>query len=243
VGNLLPMRNEYYAPGEQRAGQVNALFARIARRYDLINDLQSFRMHRRWKRRVAQLAVAHGPTQAEVLDVCCGTGDVSFALAGLGAQVTGVDFTAEMLAIAQTRGQGRPPIKFLQGDALQLPFAQASFDAATVAYGLRNVADWKQGLAEMCRVVRPGGTVVVLDCGKPDFAPWQWLYFTYLRLFVPVLGFVFYGDPATYSYILESLQHYPSQHGVAATMRELGLREVQIINLLWGAMTIHVGRK
>ena len=83
----------------------------------------------------------------------------------------------------------------------------------------------------------------MLDCGKPDFAPWQWLYFTYLRLFVPVLGFVFYGDPATYSYILESLQHYPSQHGVAATMRELGLREVQIINLLWGAMTIHVGRK
>ena len=113
----------------------------------------------------------------------------------------------------------------------------------TVGYGLRNLADWKTGLGEMQRVAKPGGRLVVLDFGKPDNALWRGLYFGYLRLFVPCLGRIFCGNASAYRYILESLKHYPAQKGVATQMRELGLVEMQIINLLGGIMSINYGEK
>jgi demethylmenaquinone methyltransferase/2-methoxy-6-polyprenyl-1,4-benzoquinol methylase len=235
------MSNEFYAPGTQRAAKVGDLFARIARRYDLLNDLQSFGLHRRWKRRAVDLAAVTPGMRA--LDVCCGTGDLALALAGRGADVTGLDFSAEMLAVANERNTGPKPVAFLRGDAQQLPFADSSFEAVTVGYGLRNLADWRAGLAELSRVLRPGGRLVILDFGKPDLAPWRWIYFAYLRLCVPVMGLLFCGNAAAYAYILESLKHYPAQHGVAARMSELGLTEVRIVNFLGGAMTINLARK
>jgi len=235
------MSNEYYSHGADRAGKVGDLFDRIARRYDLINDLQSFGLHRRWKRRATELAAA-GPG-SKALDVCCGTGDIAFALAAHGAEVTGLDFSAEMLSVAAERNHRPMPVKFVHGDAQKLPFAKDSFDAVTVGYGLRNLADWRVGLAEMARVLCPGGRLVVLEFGRPDRAVWRQLYFGYLRLCVPLLGLVFCRNAAAYAYILESLKHYPAQHGVAAGMRELGLTEVQILNFLGGAMTINFGRK
>lgn len=237
------MSNEYYDPGNQRAAKVNALFARIACRYDLINDLQSFGLHRWWKRRLVRLAVDSTRKPTVALDVCCGTGDIAFALAAKGAAVTGLDFSTEMLAVAKARNSTPPPVQFLHGDAMRLPFADGSFDTVTVGYGLRNLADWRAGLAEMARVSRPGGKVLVLEFGKPDWGPWRWLYFTYLRLVVPVMGLVFCKDAAAYAYILESLKHYPAQHGVSAEMQKLGLREVGIVKFLGGAMTINVGSK
>jgi demethylmenaquinone methyltransferase/2-methoxy-6-polyprenyl-1,4-benzoquinol methylase len=268
------MARTYFDPGEQRAARVSELFARIAPRYDLINDLQSFGLHRYWKRRVIQLA-RPGPGQ-RALDVCCGTGDLLLALARRGAQVVGLDFSEQMLEVAERRAyetrspkseggnpQGwqpstgapldhhasrithhaAPAAHCIRADAQRIPFPDACFDIVTVAYGLRNLANWESGLQEMHRVARTGGRLVVLDFGKPDNPTWRKLYYLYLRLFVPCLGRVFCGSAAAYAYILESLQHYPAQHGVAAKMRDLGLANLRIVNLMGGVMTINYGEK
>jgi demethylmenaquinone methyltransferase / 2-methoxy-6-polyprenyl-1,4-benzoquinol methylase len=237
------MSNKYYVAGDARAERVEDLFAAIAPRYDLINDLQSFGLHRWWKRRFVRMADPKPGSQA--LDLCCGTGDVAFALVGAGCQVAGLDFSAPMLAVAEARAArsttGKP--QFLRGDAQNIPFPDNSFDIVTISYGLRNLTSWKQGLNEMLRVARPGGRLLVLDFGKPDNALWRSLYFAYLRWFVPLFGKVFCGDSQTHAYILESLQHYPAQHGVAGEMKALGCSDVRIVHLLGGVMSINYGRK
>jgi len=235
--------NEFYAPGEQRAAKVSDLFARIARRYDFLNDLQSFGLHRRWKRRVANLAAAEPGNCA--LDVCCGTGDLAFALAQRGAEVTGLDFNPQMLAIAKTRSRKLkfPAPNFIQGDAQQLPFPDHSFDIVTVGYGLRNLTSWERGLDEMHRVARPGARLIVLDFGRPANALWRAVYFTHLKMSVPLIGLLFCGNASAYAYILESLKHYPAQLAVAEKMRGLKLTNLRVINLLGGAMAINYGEK
>ena len=239
------MSNEFYAPGDQRAAKVNDLFARIARRYDFLNDLQSFGLHRSWKRRVVALAQASPNTRA--LDLCCGTGDISFALAQRGAQTTGLDFSAQMLAVAAQRHDNSKlktqNLKFIQGDAQQLPFPENSFDIVTVGYGLRNLTSWERGVDEMFRVAKPGARLIVLDFGKPPNALWRTIYFTHLRLSVPLIGLLFCGNAQAYAYILESLKHYPAQLAVADKMNALKLKNVRVINLLGGAMAINYGEK
>src|ERR1043166_7164228 len=280
-------KNGFFAPGQPRAEKVNQLFGAIAPRYDLINDLQSFGLHRCWKRRVLDLA---NPQPGEhALDVCCGTGDLALALARRGAHTAGLGFNEPMLRLAELRkskaenqifrtaatlphgagtasspkgwqrnanyGDGAVPapvrvfaesalsLRFVRGDALQLPFPEASFDVVTVGYGLRNLASWEAGLREMKRVARPGGRLLVLDFGKPENWLWRGLYFRYLRLFVPLLGLLVCGQAGAYAYILESLKHYPAQRGVEAKMSELGLINTRTIQLLGGAMSINYGEK
>ncbi len=239
------MTNRYYAADEHRAERVNDLFGAIAPRYDLINDLQSFGLHRLWKHRLVELANLKPGDRA--LDLCCGTGDVAFKLAGTGAEVTGLDFSAPMLEVAKRRSTSphptlRPP-QFLQGDALHTPFPDAHFDAVTISYGLRNLSDFEAGLREMHRVTRPGGHLLVLDFGVPDNALWRAFYFAYLRVCVPVFGLLFARNASAYAYILESLKHYPGQRGVAAMMTRLGCRNVRIVNILGGRMGINYGEK
>ena len=241
------MSNVFYAPGEPRAAKVNDLFAAIARRYDLLNDLQSFGLHRRWKRRVAELAAAE--TGARALDLCCGTGDIAFALAHRGAETIGLDFSPQMLEVAAARGrksevggQKRNP-QFMQGDALQIPFPDNSFDIVTVGYGLRNLANWERGLDEMFRVARPGARIIVLDFGRPANALWRKIYFMHLKISVPFIGWMFCGNARAYAYILESLKHYPAQLAVAEKMRKLNLANVRIFGLLGGGMAINYGEK
>jgi demethylmenaquinone methyltransferase/2-methoxy-6-polyprenyl-1,4-benzoquinol methylase len=238
--------NAFYDAGEQRAAKVNNLFATIARRYDLINDLQSFGLHRLWKRRVVQLAQIKNGDRA--LDLCCGTGDIALALAQQGAETTGLDFSPQMLEVAENRRLQNlklktQNLKFIQGDAQQIPFPENSFDIVTVGYGLRNLTSWEKGLEEMFRVARPGGRIVVLEFGKPANALWRALYFTHLRCSVPLIGLLFCGQPSAYAYILESLKHYPAQLAVAEKMRGLKLANVRVINLLGGAMAINYGEK
>ncbi|MEY2467006.1 MAG: demethylmenaquinone methyltransferase / 2-methoxy-6-polyprenyl,4-benzoquinol methylase [Verrucomicrobiota bacterium] len=239
------MANPFYQPGEHRSEKVNDLFGAIAPRYDRINDLQSFGLHRLWKRQLIRLA---NPKVGEhALDLCCGTGDIAFALATKGAQVVGIDFSEPMLQVARRRIKQRSPEalppKFLQGDAQQIPFPDESFEIVTIGYGLRNLSSWETGLREMIRVARPGGRLLILDFGKPDNALWRIFYFGYLKWFVPVFGKIFCGNSAAYSYILESLKHYPAQHGVAVKLRELGLINVRVLNLLGGIMSIHYAEK
>ena len=240
------MSNAFYDAGEQRAAKVNDLFAAIARRYDLINDLQSFGLHRLWKRRVVRLAQVKPGNRA--VDLCCGTGDIALALAQQGAETTGLDFSPQMLEVAENRRHADSKLKtqnlkFIQGDAQQLPFPENSFDIVTVGYGLRNLTSWEYGLDEMHRVAKPGGRLIVLEFGKPANAIWRALYFTHLRCSVPLIGLLFCGNASAYAYILESLKHYPAQLAVAEKMRKLSLTNVKVINLLGGAMAINYGEK
>jgi demethylmenaquinone methyltransferase/2-methoxy-6-polyprenyl-1,4-benzoquinol methylase len=238
------MPNPFYVKGSQRAAKVDELFGAIAGRYDRLNDIQSLGLHRLWKRRLVRLAAVNAGDRA--LDVCCGTGDIAFRLAAQGAAVTGLDFSEPMLTVARqrpTRPASSGPVEFVQGDAMQLPFPEASFAAVTVGYGLRNLADWRAGLREMVRVAQPGGRILVLDFGKPANTLLRHAYFLYLRTAVPLFGLLFCGSPSAYAYILESLRHYPAQIGVREQMLDAGLVDVQILNFLGGAMSINVGVK
>lgn len=240
------MANKFYEPGARRAEKVQDLFAAIAPRYDLINDLQSLGWHRYWKRRLVALAEPLAGERA--LDVCCGTGDITFALAAHGTITTGLDFSHGMLEVARRRldrtadsASGR--VEFLQGNALALPFADGAFDLVTISYGLRNLADFQAGLRELTRVLAPGGRLVVLDFGKPENTLWRWLYFQHLRWVCPIFGRLFCGDAATHAYILDSLRAYPAQKGVDAGLRELGITDTRLINLLGGMMSLNYGRR
>ena len=251
------MGNEFYRPGDERGARVRELFTRIAKKYDLVNDLQSFGLHRYWKRRLIRLARVRSDERA--LDICCGTGDLAFMLARTGARVFGADFTESMLSVATKRGQAsKPPATtdalplasgaktvpcFIQSDALALPFGDACFDLVTMAYGLRNLADVKAGLREMQRVAKPGARILILEFGKPDNPAWRAIYFAYLKLFVPVLGLMVCGSASAYAYILESLKNYPAQHAIAAHMRDLNLTEVKIVSFWAGVMTINYAEK
>ena len=245
--------NKFHQPGEHRAARVEDLFAIVAPRYDFINDLQSLGLHRRWKRALVKMAAVQPGDRA--LDVCCGTGDVAFALRESGAEVTALDFSAAMLAVAQLRapcgcsgglrppGNAPPPVQFLRGDALRLPFPGESFDVVTVAYGLRNLADWERGLEEMWRVAKSGARLLVLDFGKPANPLWRRFYFAYLKFLVPWFGKILCHDSATHAYIFASLQDYPAQRGVAAKMESLHCAGIQVRNLMGGAMSINFCRK
>jgi demethylmenaquinone methyltransferase/2-methoxy-6-polyprenyl-1,4-benzoquinol methylase len=232
------MSSEYYTAGPERSYRVRQLFSRIAGRYDLINDLQSFGMHRLWKRTLIRLAkIRVGET---ALDVCCGTGDLALGLAEGGARVVASDFTPEMLVQARERSR---EIVWVQADALALPFPAESFDVVTVGYGLRNLSDFSLGIRELLRVVKPGGRLLILDFGKPANRLWRGFYFAYLRVVVPVFGLIFCGDSAAYSYILESLEHYPAQEGVTALLKQTGCAEVCVKNFCGGAMSLHIATK
>jgi demethylmenaquinone methyltransferase/2-methoxy-6-polyprenyl-1,4-benzoquinol methylase len=240
------MTNEFYKPGEQRAVRVGELFATIARRYDLINDIQSFGLHRLWKRRVIELARPQPGERA--LDLCCGTGDLTLALAKRGAYVTGLDFSDPMLQVAKEKSarfvqSSKTKIEFIRGDAQQIPFPDNSFDVLTIGYGLRNLADLDAGLRDMWRVTKPGGRLVALEFGKPANSAWRGIYFSYLKFMLPIFGKIFCGNSAAYAYILESLNHYPTQSAVAAKMTELGWRNVRVLNLIGGVMSIHYAEK
>ena len=237
------MANTYYAPGEKRSERVQDLFGAIASRYNLINDLQSFGLHRHWKRRMVALSGASAGARA--LDVCCGTGDIAFRLAAAGAEVTGLDFSPAMLQVAKEIQSKRrlPSVQFLQGDAQNLPFPPETFEIVTVGYGLRNLSSWERGLEEMHRVARPGGRLLVLDFGKPP-SPWlRRIYFTYLRYAVPVFGKVFCGNRDAYAYILESLENYPAQAGVERKLQEMKCSQVRTCRFLGGMMTLNLGTK
>ncbi|MDB6038243.1 MAG: menH [Verrucomicrobiales bacterium] len=234
------MPSSYYLPGKGRSARVEDLFATIASRYDLINDLQSLGLHRLWKRRLIQLAKPKPHERA--LDLCCGTGDVAFRLANAGTHTVAADFSLPMLQVGRERFQNER-IQFIRADALNLPFDDSTFDLLTISYGLRNLADVREGLNEMQRVLKPGGRAMILDFGKPTHPAFRLGYYFYLKRFVPLFGRVFCGNSATHAYIYESLMAYPAQKGVAELMRQDGWANIRIENLLGGMMSINLGEK
>jgi len=238
--------NKYLSYDEMRAPRVREMFSRLAERYDLVNDIMSFGMHRLWKRRTVRLALDRAQRKPlRLLDLCCGTGDICFyaeEAAASAVRATGVDFTLPMLAVARRRRtELRRSSAFVQADALTLPFPDYSFDAITVGYGLRNIADPQGALREMRRVLAPGGRLVVLDFGKPDNPIFNALYQAYMRVMMPAVGLLFHGDPETYLYIPESLKRYPGQRGVERMMCEAGFDNARYEERLLGTMGFNIG--
>ena len=235
------MPSRFYDPSERRAPQVQTLFDLIAGRYDLINDLQSFGLHRWWKNQLA--AKARRPALWS-LDLCTGTGDMLGRLARPGRQVVGLDFSARMLEEARQRlGPSFPRTGLVRADAEAIPFCDGTFDFVSIAYGLRNLSSIERGLREMWRVTRSGGRVAILDFSKPDRPLWRKVYYSYLKCAVPLFGRLFHRDAETYAYIFESLEQYPSAEGLAKILTTLAGAAVQVERFLGGMMAIHIADK
>jgi demethylmenaquinone methyltransferase/2-methoxy-6-polyprenyl-1,4-benzoquinol methylase len=236
--------NKFLSEGDQRAPKVREMFSLLAGRYDLINDIMSVGLHRKWKRDAIRLALGGRRGPLRLLDLCCGTGDLAFLAeeADGEARVTGADFTMAMLEVAKRRrsADGRRS-RFIQADALRLPFRSEAFDAITIGYGLRNIADPGAALVEMRRVLAPGGRLVVLDFGKPSSRLAAWLYQGFLHTVMPAVGWLFHGDSETYLYIPESLKGFPAQRGVEELMRRTGFASARHENRLLGTMGLNIG--
>lgn len=225
---------------ETKAPYVRRLFHTIADRYDLITRLLSFGLDRRWKRRLADLAgVQPG---AAVLDLACGTGDIAFELARRGARVTGLDITHRMLQLARARA-GVPGVRFVAGDMMALPFPDRSFDLVTTGYGVRNVPRIEPALAEIGRVLRPGGQLLSLDFDRPSNPVVRAVYLSYLTLVGSALGWTLHGDPDTYRYIPESIRRYPGAAAVSAMLRRDGFEAARELPVLGGLLAINIASR
>jgi demethylmenaquinone methyltransferase / 2-methoxy-6-polyprenyl-1,4-benzoquinol methylase len=231
-----------HGPGTLESGEVRAMFDRIAGVYDLLNTVMTAGLHHRWRERAADFARI-GPG-ARVLDVATGTGDLALELArrvAPGGEVVGSDFSEAMLARARRKAQpAGAELRFEWGDALELPYADGSFDAATVGFGARNFSDLARGLVEMVRVVRPGGRVVVLEFTSPTRAPLSIFYSLWFDRVVPVLGRLA-GDPDAYSYLPNSVKRFPAPAGLASELQRAGLREIGYLLTAGGIVVIHFG--
>ena len=220
---------------------VRRLFATIADRYDLITRVLSYGMDRRWKRRVVGLSAAAPGVRA--LDLASGTGDIAFAAAERGAHVFGLDVTLRMLQLAQAKEVRRTaPAAFVNGDMMALPFPDRTFDVVTIGYGIRNVPRIEPALAEIRRVLRPGGRVVSLDFNRPERAWLRRVYLGYLTIVGSTLGWLLHRDPDTYRYIPESIRRYPGARAVAALMEQHGFIDCRVEPLLGGLMAINSAR-
>jgi demethylmenaquinone methyltransferase/2-methoxy-6-polyprenyl-1,4-benzoquinol methylase len=225
---------------ETKRTYVRRLFATIADRYDLITRILSYGMDQRWKTRLVRMSAAAPGMRA--LDLACGTGDIAFALAARGASVVGLDVTHRMVELARAKGGAAGRARFVTGDMMSLPFPDGTFDVVTTGYGIRNVPRIETALAEIRRVLRPGGTVVSLDFNRPEQMLVRRVYLAYLTIVGSTLGWVLHRDPDTYRYIPESIRRYPGAHGVAGVMERLGFVGCRVDLLLGGLMAINSGR-
>lgn len=217
---------------------VRTLFSTIADRYDLITVLLSFGQDRRWKQRLVAMADARPGTR--VLDLACGTGDIAFALADRGARVTGLDVTHRMLQLARAK---RRTARVVTADMMALPFLSNQFDVVTTGYGIRNVPEIVPALAEIHRVLAPGGVLLSLDFNRPAHPLVRGVYLAYLTAVGSVLGLALHRDPDTYRYIPESIRHYPGADRVSGMLRDLGFASARHFPVLGGLMAIHQARK
>jgi demethylmenaquinone methyltransferase/2-methoxy-6-polyprenyl-1,4-benzoquinol methylase len=224
--------------GTLEEGQVRAMFDRIARVYDLMNSVMTAGLHHRWRERAADLAVLQPGGRA--LDVASGTGDLAIELArrvGPSGTVVGSDFSEPMLEVARRKSAA---VRWEWANALELPYPDDEFDAATVGFGARNFSDLDRGLAEMARVVRPGGRVVVLEITVPRRPPLSTFFSIWFDRVVPALGRLA-GDPDAYAYLPSSVKRFPGPEALAARMHAAGLDDVRWILTAGGIIALHVG--
>jgi len=225
---------------------VHAVFENIAPKYDLMNDLLSFRRHKAWRKfTMRKMNVRNGET---ALDLCCGTGDWTIALAkasGTG-QVVGLDFSQNMLDHGQIKIESEGlnnQIELVQGNAMELPFEDNSFDYVTIGFGLRNVPDYLQVLKEMKRVVKPGGQVVCLELSKPTWQPFKAVYYLYFERILPLLGKLVAKRFAEYKWLPDSLKQFPDAEGLVGLFQKVGLQQIHYYGLTGGIAALHMGTK
>ena len=212
---------------------VRTMFDRIAPVYDAMNRVMTAGLDRRWRRITAEAVVREGDA---VLDAACGTGDLALADAKAGGRVTGLDFSERMLERARRKGPG---LAWVQGDALALPFADGSFDAATVGFGVRNLDDLEAGLRELRRVLKPGGRLGVLEITRPS-GPLRVFYSLWFDRIVPLLGKVLPGG-AAYTYLPASVRRFPAPDDLAALLGRTGFAQVEYRTFAGGIVALHTG--
>jgi demethylmenaquinone methyltransferase/2-methoxy-6-polyprenyl-1,4-benzoquinol methylase len=224
---------------EGKGRYVRSLFATIADRYDLITRLLSYGQDRRWKRRLIAMAAPRAGMRA--LDLATGTGDIAFGLVEGGAKVAGLDITFRMIELARekARSDAAAVPLFLVGDMMALPFPAGTFDLVTTGYGLRNVPDLSAAIAEIRRVLKPGGRILSLDFNRPANPIVRSVYLIYLSIVGGALGWTLHRDPDTYRYIPASIRTYPGAEGVARLMEAHGFRRATYHRVLGGLMAIH----
>ena len=247
----MSLRQQIGTPeGKQR--YVRQLFATIAERYDFITRFLSYGQDGRWKRRLIRLAALQPSDR--LLDLACGTGDLVFAAAPHVHRAVGLDVTFRMVQLARTKdtgfrtsgstaGKKLNPVSFLTGDMLALPFRDASFDVVTTGYGLRNVPDLDQALAEIVRVLTPRGRLLSLDFNRPANPVVRSAYLAYLTVVGSALGTALHGDPDTYRYIPASIRLYPGARAVGTMMQRHGFTTVDVLPVLGGLMAIHAASR
>ncbi len=233
-------------PEADKAGMVHGVFTRVANRYDVMNDLMSGGMHRLWKDAMMDW-LAPRPGQ-RLLDVAGGTGDIAFRFLRRAPGATAVvcDMTESMLVEGQKRadaGQMAEALNWVVGDAMALPFEDASFDTYTISFGIRNVTRIGDALAEAYRVLRPGGRLMVLEFSQIPVSGLQWAYDRYSFNVIPLMGQVVANDRDSYQYLVESIRQFPDQDRFAAMIRDAGFDQVKYRNLTMGVAALHSGWK
>lgn len=223
---------------DKNPDEVAAMFDGVAKRYDLVNDLLSLGRTKAWRKATAQL-IQPRPGM-KILDLAAGTGSSSEPLAAAGADVIPADFSEGMLAAGR---KVRPHLPFTKADALNLPFADGEFDVATISFGLRNTQKTAKALAEMLRVVKPGGFLVVTEFSSPTFGPFRTIYTNYLMKALPAIARKTSSNPDAYIYLAESIRAWPDQKALAAQISAAGWVDVSWKNLTGGVVAVHKARK
>ncbi|TCS84138.1 demethylmenaquinone methyltransferase [Tepidibacillus fermentans] len=240
------MEKVTYVRGKKKEEFVHSVFDNIADKYDMMNTLLSFRRHKAWRKfTMKKMNVEIGDT---ALDVACGTADWSIALAKASktGKIIGLDFSEKMLEVGQKKVnelQLDKQIELIQGNAMKLPFKDNSFDHATIGFALRNVPDIETVLAEMMRVVKPGGKVVSLELSKPNWPPFRKIYYFYFYKLLPWLGKLFVNRYEQYAWLPESLTNFPDQKELAKIFEKVGLERVEVYSLTGGIAALHIGYK
>jgi demethylmenaquinone methyltransferase/2-methoxy-6-polyprenyl-1,4-benzoquinol methylase len=223
---------------DKKPAEVRAMFDDVARRYDITNDVLSMGQDRRWRRQVID-AVAPKPGEL-VLDLAAGTGTSSQPFRDRGATVVPCDFSVGMLRVGK---QAKPHLPFVAGDGTRLPFADDTFDAVTISFGLRNIVDPDAGLRELLRVTRPGGRLVVCEFSAPTWAPFRTVYIEYLMKALPAVARAVSSSPDAYVYLAESIRAWPDQAGLAARIQQAGWSRVKWRDLSGGIVALHHATK
>jgi demethylmenaquinone methyltransferase/2-methoxy-6-polyprenyl-1,4-benzoquinol methylase len=237
---------EQTAQEQEHSRWVRDMFASIATKYDFINRVIAVNFDQSWRRLVVKkLAPELARPDALVLDIACGTGDLSIELQkNAAAKIIGTDFCRPMLSVAQEKtGKKNLQIPFIEGDGMALPFASSTFNAATAAFGLRNFANWQEGLNEMHRVLKPDGRVAILEFASPTLPGFRQIYDLYFDRVLPRVGGILSGNLAGYEHLNKSVRKFPDQKGFSRMLSNTGFKNVEYKNLMTGICAIYTGTK